>query len=113
AEWVEVSKALPHILGLRALDAPRKAVRPALRIDRHEVAPVAARETPPLLFERRLKRLPVVGRAPKLRHQFLGLLRTDARPLALLHLLVARRAFGPRLPVPFDMRPLHAGVSEF
>ena len=44
--WVEVDKPRPHVPDLRALDAPRKAVHAALRINGHKIAPVAPRQNP-------------------------------------------------------------------
>ena len=49
---VEVDQPRPHVPDLRALDAPRKAVHAALRIDGHKIAPVAPRQNPAGILKR-------------------------------------------------------------
>ena len=109
---VDVRHARANLLRGRAIDAPRQAVHSALRIDHHEVAPVAACKRPARLLQRRLKRRAGIGALPEPRDVVARVLGADARPLGLLLLLVARPALRPRLAVAFDMRALHPFMAE-
>ena len=88
-------------------------MRPAFLVNRHKVAPVAARQNPARLRQRLGERLAVIGAFPERRQMLARLLRTDAGARALLYLLMARRPWRARLAVAFDMRALHPLMPEF